>query len=107
MATPTLGEVATVARQWWRAGRPRRLDLLRARIAALWTDPFVSVRVAILNVPPLTLFVRLEIRDALGNVTQTITRNATKDDLDNTIPDDFGDIQDDTQSSMRDRGEVT
>jgi hypothetical protein len=106
VAAPTLADVATVARQWWRAGRPRRLDLLRAQIAALWTDPFTSVRVAIINVPPLTLFVRLEIRDAAGNVTQTITRSATKDDLDNTIADDFADIRDDTQSSMRDRGEV-
>lgn len=106
MATPTLSAVATVARAWWREGRPHKIDSLRARIAALWTDPFVSVRVAIINVPPLTLFVRLEIRDASGNVTNTVTRSATKDDLDNTIVEDFADIEDDTQTSMRDRGEV-
>jgi hypothetical protein len=107
MAAPTLAEVATVARQWWRQGRPRRLDVLRARICALWSDPFTSVRVAVINVPPLTLFIRLEIRDANGNVTQTVTRSATKDDLDNSVPEDFADIQDDTQSSMRERGEAT
>jgi hypothetical protein len=106
MAAPTLQDVAQVARQWWRGPRPRRIDLLRAQICSLWTDPLTSVQVAIVNVPPLTLFVRLIVRDAGGNVLQTITRSATKDDLDASIPEDFGDIRDDSQSSMRDRGEI-
>jgi len=108
VAAPTLAQVAAVARQWWRAGgRVRRLDELRARIAALWTDPFCSVQVAIINVPPLTLAVRLVIRDVDGNVLNTITRTATKDDLDNTIAEDFADVRDDAQATMRERGEVT
>lgn len=103
MAAPTLQEVRAVARQWWRQGRPRNIDLLRARIASLWTDPRTSVQVTLVNVPPVTLTITLEQRNVAGVVINTATRTATKDDLDPNIVDDFDDIQDDSQSSARER----
>lgn len=103
MAAPTLQEVRAVARQWWRQGRPRNIDLLRARIAALWTDPRTSVQVTLVNVPPMTLTVTLEQRNQAGVVVNTATRTATKDDLDPNVTDDFDDIQDDAQASARER----
>ena len=103
MAAPALAAVAAIARTWWRQGKPHRVDVLRARIAALWTDPRVSVRVEIVNVPPWTLTVQLEVRNAAGAVVNTVTRSATKDDLDATLAEDFEDIVDDTQSTARER----
>lgn len=103
MAAPTLQQVAAVARQWWRQGRPRNIDLLRARVAALWTDPRSSVQVVLIAGPPVALAFRLEQRDANGVVINTATRTATKDDLDPNVADDFDDIQDDGQSSARER----
>lgn len=106
MALPTLGQVRTVGVAWWRGGRPHKLDLLRAQLAALCTDPLTSVRVRVVDLPPLTLQVQFEQRDGSGNVVQTVTRSATKDDLDALVNVDFGDIRDDLASSMRERGEV-
>lgn len=103
MAAPTLQEVRAVARQWWRQGRPRNIDLLRARIAALWTDPRTSVQVTLVNVPPVTLTITLEQRNVAGVVVNTATRDATKDDLDATVADDFDDIRDESQTSARER----
>jgi len=77
--------------------------VLRARVAALWTDPRTSVRISIVNVPPWTLTVELETRNASGVVINTVTRSATKADLDNTIVEDFDDIVDDTSSSAIER----
>jgi hypothetical protein len=107
MAAPTLAAVRAVAVAWWRGPRPRRLDDLRARIAALWTDPRATVRVSIDNVPPLTLTITFELYDALGNVTNTVVRSATKADLDNTQPDDFDAVVDDSATTLLDRTQAS
>jgi len=105
MPVPTLAEVKAVAAAWWREpGRPR-IDVLRARLAALCTDPFTSIRAAIVNVPPWTLFVRYEQRDASGAVLNTITRSATKDDLDALVAREFYQICDDDNRTPEERGD--
>lgn len=49
MAAPTLQQIRDVAVAWWRASGLPRLDVLSARLAALWTDSNAIVRMRIEN----------------------------------------------------------
>lgn len=65
MATPTLQQIRDVAIAWWQEpGRPR-LDVLAARLAALWTDTNAIVRV------------RIENRSGIYTLVAELERNGT------------------------------
>lgn len=105
MAVPTLQQVIDLTVNWFsRPGRPR-LDVLRAELASMVTDPRMNVRARIVNIPPLTLQLQLVEHDVDGNVINTTTRSVTRDQLEERA-EDFADIYDDASSTMRHRGEV-
>jgi len=106
MSAPTTDQLALAVAAWWSAGRPYKLDELRAQLAALVTDPLTSVRANVTSSPSLAIVIHIETGDELGNVTDTTAQSVTQDDLGSTVADDFADIIDDSQTSMRQRGQV-
>lgn len=77
MALPSLAEIRSIAIDWWREpGRPK-LDVLKARIAAIWTDPRSSLSIEIVDVPVqgLSLVAELRVYDVDGKQIQSITRS--------------------------------
>lgn len=108
MAAPTLAQVRAVVVAWWREpGRPR-LDVLRARIAQLWTDARTSVRLRIVNNSGTwSVVAELETRNADGTVASTVTRTWTPDSADMQARiEQVADIMDDTGTTPRQRGEA-
>lgn len=76
MAVPTLAEIRAIVIAWWREpGRPK-LDDLKARIAAAWTDPRAALSIRIVDIPiqGLAIVAELRIHDVNGNTVQTVTR---------------------------------
>lgn len=65
MATPTLQQIRDVAVAWWQEPGRLRLDVLSARLAALWTDTNAIIRV------------RIENRSGVYTLVAELERNGT------------------------------
>lgn len=82
MATPTLQQIRDVAVAWWREPGTPSLDVLRARVAALWTDGGAIVRMRIENRSGVyTLVAELERLGTIVTREWTPTNGERQEDL--------------------------
>lgn len=107
MAAPTIAAIRATVVAWWREPGQPRLDVLRARIAALWTDGGASIRIRLVNSAGVwSVVAELETRNADGTVT-TVSRTwtPTSTDMQARI-ETLADVIDDLGTSPRQRADL-
>lgn len=91
MATPTLQALRDIAVDWWREPGPPRLDVLAARIAALWTDGNAIVRTRIENrAGEYVLVAELERNGTIVSREWTPTNGERQEDLADVYCQEYG-----------------